>query len=94
MSESIPLIALLALYFAALLHALRQAWRTCRLYWLACALLLAGSALLMLLAEPATPNSGEMPPGFGLGAMLAQIGIVATACGSLWPRIRQCMRRS
>ncbi|OHX21800.1 hypothetical protein [Chromobacterium sphagni] len=90
--ELIPLIALLVLYAAALLYSLRQAWRLRRLHWLGCVLLLIAGFLSMLLARPVTPDSGEMPPGFGLGVMLALAGIAATTGGAIW-RVFSCRRR-
>ena len=90
--ELIPLIALLALYVASLLYALRLAWRTRGLRWLACASLLIAGFLAMLLARPATPDSGEMPPGFGLGALLALAGIAAAAGGAVWRGLRRHRR--
>ncbi|MBX9266138.1 hypothetical protein [Chromobacterium violaceum] len=87
-SEWIPAAALLGLYLGSLLYSLFQGWHQRRLYWLGCALLLVAGLLLMLLAEPAASDAGEMPPGFGLGAWVAALGILATAAGALTRRWR------
>ncbi|ABC34655.1 hypothetical protein [Burkholderia thailandensis] len=58
-----------------------------RAYWLACAALIAGGTACALLAKPSAPNSGEMPPGFGLGVLVVMLGIAGTTAGCAWQAI-------
>lgn len=93
-TDLIALGALALLYLFGLGCALYQACARPRgrLYWLACiALIVAGSGL-MAFAPPTSPDSGEMPPGFGLGVLIVFAGIAATSAGCAWRAISRLRR--
>jgi drug/metabolite transporter (DMT)-like permease len=93
-TDLIALGVLALLYLFGLGTALYQAYARPRgrLYWLAClALIVAGSGL-MAFAPPASPDSGEMPPGFGLGVLVVFAGVAAVSAGCAWRAISRLRR--
>lgn len=86
----IPAIAVTLLLVATVLAVRARGWR--RLYWACCAILIAGGsagAAIALCCLPPTvlPDgsiSGEMPPTFGAGLMLAFVGCGGALLGLIF----------
>ncbi|KWZ38062.1 hypothetical protein WS72_24520 [Burkholderia savannae] len=93
-AEWIGLGALALLYLFGLGWSLRGAFARTRGrgYWLACAALIAGGTACALLAKPFPSDSGEMPPGFGLGVLIVMLGIAGTTAGCAWQAIARLRR--
>jgi peptidoglycan/LPS O-acetylase OafA/YrhL len=93
-TDLIALGTLVLLYLFGLGGALYHACTRSRgrFYWLACVALIAAGSGLMAFAPPATPDSGEMPPGFGLGVMIVFAGLAATSAGCAWRAISRLRR--
>ncbi|OWY41087.1 hypothetical protein CEK28_02115 [Xenophilus sp. AP218F] len=71
-------------YLAALLWSLRHSWLKSRgrVYWLLSTLSLLGGLMLMLQTEPEAAPGGALPPEFGIGVLLALLGMLASAAGA------------
>lgn len=55
-----------------------------RLYWIACAsLIIIGTLTMLFFAFPDSPNSGEMPPEYGLGVWIVFVGLFGVIAGVL-----------
>ncbi|WP_175878449.1 hypothetical protein [Burkholderia sp. BCC0097] len=59
-----------------------------KIYWIVCAALLAGGAVAMAGNLAPLPNSGDMPPGFALGAEAVLLGLALAAGGCAWLMLR------
>ncbi|AJY38531.1 hypothetical protein I6G56_21445 [Burkholderia humptydooensis] len=94
LAEWIGLGALALLYLFGLGWALRGAASRARgrAYWIACAALIAGGTACALVAPPSSPESAEMPPGFGLGLLVAMLGIAGTTAGCAWQALARLRR--
>lgn len=94
LAEWIGLGTLALLYLFGLGWAVRGAASRARgrAYWLACAALIVGGTACALVAPPSPPDSGEMPPGFGLGVLVTLLGIAGTAAGCAWRAIARLRR--
>ncbi|AJY09575.1 hypothetical protein K6W16_22270 [Burkholderia dolosa] len=93
-ADIVALGALAVLYFGALgiaLWRIRVARRG-RPYWIACIALLTGGAVAMAGNLSPMPNSGEMPPGFGLGVEAILLGLALVAAGCAWLMLRATRR--
>jgi hypothetical protein len=89
--DLIALATLAVLYVGGVglaLWRMRTAAPRGRLYWIACIALLAGGAVAMTANLSPVPNSGEMPPGFALGAEAVLLGLALAAAGCAWWMLR------
>ena len=90
-SDVIALGTLAVLYLCGAgiaLWRIRAATPRGKVYWIVCATLLAGGALAMGGNLSPVPNSGEMPPGFALGAEAVLLGLALVAGGCAWLMLR------
>lgn len=89
--ELINISLFAGLYLCCLAFALWKVARAGRgrLYWIACTATIVVGTLAMIFAPPASPTDGEMPPGFGLGAWVMLLGLLATAVGAIWSLVRR-----
>ncbi|VUD62050.1 unnamed protein product [Burkholderia pseudomallei] len=94
LAEWIGLGTLALLYLFGLGWAVRGAASRARgrAYWIACAALIVGGTACALVAPPSPPDSGEMPPGFGLGVLVTLLGIAGTTAGCAWRAIARLRR--
>ncbi len=84
--ELISLGMATVLFMCCLAFSLWKALRTdrSRLYWIACAVLIIAGTLGMVFAPTSAPNTGEMPPEFGLATWVMLLGLLATFLGAVW----------
>lgn len=88
-----PLAEWTGLGTLALLYLFGLGWAVRgRAYWIACAALIVGGTACALVAPPSPPDSGEMPPGFGLGVLVTLLGIAGTTAGCAWRAIARLRR--
>ncbi len=99
----LPMILALLVIGSALMAAgrgIRRSRGPARFYWVACAAMFGlgiAATLLIVLVPVATPDdngeiSGEMPPAFGLGLLLAVIGLGGIALGAAVALLRRLWR--
>ncbi|AOI59818.1 hypothetical protein [Burkholderia diffusa] len=89
--DFIALATLAVLYLGGVglaLWRIRTAAPRGKLYWIVCIALLAGGAIAIAANLSPMPNSGEMPPGFALGAEAVLLGLVLVAAGCAWLMLR------
>ncbi len=74
------------LFLCCLAFSLWKALRTdrSRPYWIACAVLIIAGTLGMFFAPASAPNTGEMPPEFGLATWVMLLGLLAIILGAAW----------
>ncbi len=52
-----------------------------RLYWIASAVMIIAGTLGMIFAPESAPDSGEMPPAFGVATWVMLLGLLASVVG-------------
>jgi len=90
-SDVIALGTLAVLYLGGAgiaLWRIRAAAPRGKVYWIVCAVLLAGGAIAMGINLSPMPDTGDMPPGFALGVEAVLLGLALVAGGCAWLMLR------
>ncbi|QTO51065.1 hypothetical protein [Burkholderia latens] len=85
--DVVALATLAVLYLGGVglaLWRMRTAAPRGRVYWIVCIALLGGGAIAIAGNLSPVPKSGQMAPGFALGAEAVLLGLALVAAGCAW----------